>query len=110
MAEAQKTVKKTWEKTRVQFLYKHKSGGDYARIFAGGNEHWQKLDTDLFEVARAKLPGTLHGEQPSIPSSGRPSGSLHRRWTKAKQPTKLKNYPQRLTLYVARNGKSDECL
>lgn len=51
-----KTVKnKTWEKTKVQNLVRHKSGRYYARIYAGGKETWKALKTDIMEVAKAKL-------------------------------------------------------
>ncbi len=46
---------KTWEKTKVQNLVRHKSGRYYARIYAGGKETWKALKTDLIEVAKAKL-------------------------------------------------------
>lgn len=50
---------KTWEKTRVQFLLKHKSGAYYARCYAGGKEHWKSLETSHFQVAQARLPEAL---------------------------------------------------
>lgn len=50
---------KTWEKTRVQFLLRHKSGVYYARCYAGGKEHWKNLDTSHFSVAQARLPDAL---------------------------------------------------
>lgn len=50
---------KTWEKTRVQFLLRHKSGAYYARCYAGGKEHWKNLVTSHFQVAQARLPGAL---------------------------------------------------
>src|SRR5207302_7823307 len=46
---------KTWEKTRLQNLVRHKSGGYYARAFAGGKEVWKSLKTSHFSVAQAKL-------------------------------------------------------
>lgn len=56
--KASKPVK-TWEKTRVQFLLRHKSGVYYARCYAGGKEHWRNLETSHFQVAQARLPGAL---------------------------------------------------
>ena len=47
--------KKTWEKTRLQNLLRHKSGCYYARAFAGGKEVWKSLKTSHFSVAEAKL-------------------------------------------------------
>jgi integrase len=46
---------KTWQKTRLQNLLKHKSGRYYARAFAGGKEIWRSLDTSHFSVAQARL-------------------------------------------------------
>jgi integrase len=46
---------KTWEKTRVQNLVRHKSGRYYARAFAGGKEVWKSLGTSHFSVAKARL-------------------------------------------------------
>lgn len=47
--------KKTWEKTRLQNLVRHKSGRYYARAFAGGKEVWKSLKTSHFSVAEARL-------------------------------------------------------
>jgi integrase len=46
---------KTWERTRIQNLLRHKSGRYYARAFAGGKEVWKSLRTLHFSVAEAKL-------------------------------------------------------
>jgi integrase len=46
---------KTWEKTRLQNLIRHKSGRYYARAFANGKEVWKSLKTSHFSVAQAKL-------------------------------------------------------
>jgi integrase len=46
---------KTWERTRLQNLVRHKSGRYYARAFAGGKEVWRSLKTSHFSVAQAKL-------------------------------------------------------
>jgi integrase len=51
----QKTAEKTWERTRLQNLLRHKSGRYYARAFAGGKEVWKSLKTSHFSVAEAKL-------------------------------------------------------
>src|SRR6516164_3103727 len=47
--------RKTWEKTRLQNLVRHKSGRYYARAFAGGKEVWKSLKTSHFSIAQAKL-------------------------------------------------------
>ena len=49
-----KTVK-TWEKTKVQGLVKHRSGGYYARLFTGGKERWVSMKTKVLEVAKIRL-------------------------------------------------------
>jgi integrase len=46
---------KTWERTRLQNLVRHKSGRYYARAFAGGKEVWKSLKTLHFSVAEARL-------------------------------------------------------
>ena len=46
---------KTWEKTRLQNLVRHKSGRYYARAFGGGKEVWKSLKTAHFSVAQARL-------------------------------------------------------
>ena len=53
MKEAKPT--KTWERTRLQNLVRHKSGRYYARAFAGGKEVWKSLKTSHFSVAEPKL-------------------------------------------------------
>jgi integrase len=49
----QRKTTKTWERTRLQNLVRHKSGGYYARAFAGGKEVWKSLKTSHFSVAEA---------------------------------------------------------
>jgi integrase len=46
---------KTWKRTRLRNLLRHKSGHYYARAFAGGKEVWKSLRTSHFSVAEAKL-------------------------------------------------------
>jgi len=48
---ASKSVK-TWTRTSVQNLVRHKSGRYYARLFSDGKETWKSLKTDLIEVAK----------------------------------------------------------
>ena len=52
--QAESTVK-TWEKTRLQNLVRHKSGRYYARLFLNGKEIWKALKTSHFSVAEARL-------------------------------------------------------
>ena len=49
------TTVKTWEKTRLQNLVRHKSGRYYARLYLNGKEVWKSLKTDHFSVAEARL-------------------------------------------------------
>ncbi len=56
--QAEKTVK-TWEKTRLQNLVRHKSGRYYARLFLNGKEIWKALKTSHFSVAEARLAVVL---------------------------------------------------
>jgi integrase len=51
----QQKTGKTWQRTRLQNLIRHKSGRYYARAFAGGKEVWRSLKTSHFSVAEAKL-------------------------------------------------------
>src|ERR1041385_7346951 len=51
----QRKAPKTWQKTRLQNLIRHRSGRYYARAFAGGKEVWKSLGTSHFSVAQAKL-------------------------------------------------------
>jgi len=46
---------KTWEKTRLQNLVRHKSGRYYARTFNNNKEIWKSLRTAHFSVAKARL-------------------------------------------------------
>jgi integrase len=46
---------KTWNKTRVQGLLRHRGGTYYARLYVAGKEKWLSLDTSLLEVAKSKL-------------------------------------------------------
>lgn len=49
------TTVKTWEKTRLQNLVRHKSGSYYARLFLNGKEVWKSLKTKHFTVAESRL-------------------------------------------------------
>lgn len=50
---------KTWEKTKVQYLVRHKSGRYYARLFQSGKEMWKSLKTDHLSIAQARLAELL---------------------------------------------------
>jgi integrase len=49
------TKVKTWNKTKIQGLVRHKSGTYYARLFIGGKEKWRSLKTTLLEIAKARM-------------------------------------------------------
>ncbi|MEY2520560.1 MAG: hypothetical protein QOF24_2319 [Verrucomicrobiota bacterium] len=56
---------KTWQKTRISNLIRHKSGRYYARAYSNNKEVWKSLKTSHFSVAKAKLATFLkeHREQ-----------------------------------------------
>jgi integrase len=60
---------KTWQKTRVQNLLRHKSGSYYARAFANGKENWKSLGTSHFSVAQAKLAEFLKDHRKRVASN-----------------------------------------
>src|SRR5947209_10191674 len=66
----QRKPTKTWERTRLQNLLRHKSGRYYARAFAGGKEVWRS-----FSVAEAKLDEFLK-EQRRSNSNGEVSSKM----------------------------------
>src|SRR5262245_58293406 len=50
-----------WETTKTQHLPKNsESGVYYARIKRGGKQVWLSLKTDIYSVAKAKLPGKIN--------------------------------------------------
>jgi integrase len=66
--------RKTWEKTRIQYLLRHKSGRYYARAYADGKEVWRSLRTNKFSVAEARLSDFIR-QQRSL-AGAKNSGSL----------------------------------
>jgi hypothetical protein len=46
---------KTWTKTKIQGLLRHKTGNYYARLYVGDKEKWGSLRTNLLEVAKARF-------------------------------------------------------
>jgi hypothetical protein len=46
---------KTWSKTKVQGLLRHRGGGLYARLYVAGKEKWVSLGTSVLEVAKVKM-------------------------------------------------------
>jgi len=50
------TVKnKTWSRTKVQGLLRHRGGEYYARLYVSGKEKWVHLKTQHLEVAKARI-------------------------------------------------------
>ena len=70
---------KTWEKTRLKNLVRHKSGSYYARAFAGGKEVWKSLKTSHFSVAQARLAEFLREHRQRIGNGG--GGGISARMT-----------------------------
>ena len=60
---ASKTPNKSWEKTKVQNLVRHKSGRYYARTFGNNKEIWKSLRTDHLSVAKARLAEFLREQR-----------------------------------------------
>jgi integrase len=54
---------KTWEKTKVQNLVRHKSVRYYARTFSHNKEVWKTLRTNHFSVAKARLAEFLREQR-----------------------------------------------
>lgn len=47
-------IVKTWLKTNVENLVKHRSGGYYARLCAAGKERWKSLRTTVLESGKGQ--------------------------------------------------------
>ena len=73
---------KTWERTRLQNLLRHKSGRYYARAFAGGKEVWKSLKTSHFSVAEARLAEFLKEHRERV-SNGNGEASAKMRFAAA---------------------------
>lgn len=54
---------KSWEKTKVQNLVRHKSSRYYARAFSNNKEIWKSLRTSHFSVAKARLAEFLREQR-----------------------------------------------
>ena len=66
---ANKSPNKSWEKTKVQNLVRHKSGRYYARTFGNNKEIWKSLRTDHFSVAKARLAEFLLADRQDEPTT-----------------------------------------
>src|SRR5262249_36163806 len=73
----QEKTSKTWQKTRLQNLVRHKSGRYYARAFANGKEIWKSLKTSHLSVAEAKLAEFLKEHRQRVHNAnGEVSGKM----------------------------------
>jgi hypothetical protein len=81
---------KTWERTRLQNLLRHKSGRYYARAFAGGKEVWKSLKTSHFSVAQAKLAEFLKDHRQRV-SNGNGEVSAKMSFGEAAEPATVRN-------------------
>ena len=58
-----RTALKTWNPTKYQHLYRHKSGTYYARISVVGKKTWRSLGTTVLSIAREQLADLLKDVQ-----------------------------------------------
>ena len=61
--------------TKVQFLYRHRNGRYYVRIFADGKEKWCSLRTTLLSVARNRMKEHLDAAERRKTMGGAREGS-----------------------------------
>lgn len=54
-----KKAPKTWNPTKYNHLYRHKSGVYYARISLAGKKTWRSLQTSVLGIAKAELDKKL---------------------------------------------------
>lgn len=66
---------KNWEKTKVQNLVRHKSGGYYARAFSNNKEIWKSLRTEHFSVAKARLAEFLREHREKVSAAANRSSA-----------------------------------
>jgi integrase len=99
---------KTWERTRLQNLIRHKSGRYYARAFAGGNEVWKSLKTSHFSVAQAKLAEFLKEHRQRV-SNGNGEVSAKMRFGEA-AAIHLRNLDDNLNIKPRTRDYWRECL
>jgi integrase len=99
---------KTWERTRLQNLVRHKSGRYYARAFAGGKEVWKSLKTSHFSVAEAKLAEFLKEHRERV-SSGNGEVSAKMAFGEA-AAIHLRNLDDNLSIKLRTRDYWRECL
>src|SRR6266702_3474231 len=99
---------KTWKRTRLQNLIRHKSGSYYARAFAGGKEVWKSLKTSHFSVAEAKLAEFLKEHRKRI-SNGNGEVSAKMTFGEA-AAVHLRNLDDNLSIKLRTRDYWRECL
>jgi hypothetical protein len=105
----QEKTPKTWQKTRLQYLVRHKSGRYYARVFVGGKEVWRSLGTSHFSVAEAKLAEFLKEHRERIRSNG--NGGVSAKMTFAEAAAiHLRNRDDNLSMKPSTRAYWRECL
>ena len=68
---------KTWTKTRIQNLWRHRSGVYYGRLNRKGKDQWRCLKTELLEVAKARLKEFIgEVEKFTAPQEAQTSGKM----------------------------------
>ncbi|MGH7983242.1 MAG: tyrosine-type recombinase/integrase [Candidatus Udaeobacter sp.] len=100
---------KTWQKTRLQNLVRHKSGHYYARAFANGKEIWKSLGTSHFSVAQAKLAQFLKEHRERVSNNGKGEISVKMVFAEA-AATHLRNLDDNLSIKPRTRDYWRECL
>jgi integrase len=100
---------KTWEKTRLQHLVRHKSGRYYARVFARGKEVWKSLGTSHFSVAQAKLAEFLKEHRERVSNNGNGEVSAKMTFDEA-AAIHLRNLDDDLSIKPSTRNYYQECL
>jgi integrase len=63
--------RKTWEKTKTQFLVRHCSGQYYAIAYANGKQIWRSLRTKHYSIAQARLAEFLKDHRRTADGNGK---------------------------------------
>jgi len=100
---------KTWQKTRLQNLVRHKSGRYYARVYAAGKELWKGLGTSHFSVAQAKLGEFLKEHRERVSNNGKAEVSAKMTFGEA-AATYLRNLDDNLSVKPRTRDYWRECL
>jgi integrase len=105
----QRKPTKTWERTRLQNLVRHKSGRYYARAYAGSKEVWKSLKTSHFSVAQAKLAEFLKEHRERVSNNG--NGEVSAKMTFGEAAAiHLRNLDDNLSIKSSTRNYYQECL